>query len=270
MGFTKLDERILQSSIMAESAITFKVWITLLAACRQNGVAYVSSVYIASIAHLPLKKVDESLLRLESPDVNSRSLRDDGRRIRRVDGGYEIINYSAYRDAALKDAEAERKRVYRERKSDCPDKSGRCPDSSASASASESVSDSASSSLSSSSLQEEDARGRLEAAAEIVGYLNEKAGKKFNPKSRDTAEHISARLAEGRTVEDFKRVIDVKVAKWKGKQWTGQRGDVVHGDDLLRPSTLFRPTNFENYLNESMPTEEKKPPSKYAGIGTEV
>jgi uncharacterized phage protein (TIGR02220 family) len=130
--------------------------------------------------------------------------------------------------------------------------------------------DKSSSSLSSSSLKEGNARGRAKAAAEIVGYLNEKAGKKFNPKSRETVEHISARLAEGRTVEDFKRVIDVKVAKWKGKSWQGQRGDTVNGDDLLRPSTLFRPTNFENYLNESMPTEAKKPPSKYAGIGTEV
>jgi len=32
-----------------------------------------------------------------------------------VDGGYEIINYILYRDASLKDAEAERKRLYRER-----------------------------------------------------------------------------------------------------------------------------------------------------------
>ena len=115
MGFTKLDERILQSSIMAESAITFKVWITLLAACRPNGIAYVSAVYLSSICHLPLSRVEVALARLESPDDHSRSLGDDGRRIQRVDGGYEIINYILYRDASLKDAEAERKRLYRER-----------------------------------------------------------------------------------------------------------------------------------------------------------
>jgi len=140
MGFTKLDERILQSSIMAESAITFKVWIALLAACRESGIAYVSSVYLSSICHLPLSRVEDSLKKLEGPDEHSRSLADDGRRIRRVDGGYEIINYTVYRDFSLKDAEAERKRLYRQRLRECPDVLGQRPDSSASASVSASAS----------------------------------------------------------------------------------------------------------------------------------
>jgi hypothetical protein len=134
MGFTKLDERILQSSIMAESPTTFKVWIALLAACRENGIAYVSAIYLASICHLPLSKIDDAIRKLESPDEHSRSLADDGRRIRRVDGGYEIINYIVYRDVSLRDAEAERKRLYRQRHKDCPDTVPMCPDSSASAS----------------------------------------------------------------------------------------------------------------------------------------
>jgi hypothetical protein len=136
MGFTKLDERILQSSIMAENPVTFKVWITLLAACEANGIAYVSAIYLSSICHLPLSRVEDSIKKLEGPDPHSRSLQDDGRRIRRVDGGFEIINYTVYRDLSLKDAEAERKRLYRLKIKDCPDRSGRCPDPSASASAS--------------------------------------------------------------------------------------------------------------------------------------
>lgn len=136
MGFTKLDERILQSSIMAENPVTFKVWITLLAACEANGIAYVSAIYLSSICHLPLSRVEESIKKLEGPDPHSRSLQDDGRRIRRIDGGFEIINYAVYRDLSLKDAEAERKRLYRLKIKDCPDRSGRCPDPSASASVS--------------------------------------------------------------------------------------------------------------------------------------
>ena len=104
----------------------------------------------------------------------------------------------------------------------------------------------------------------------VVRYLNEKTGKKFSSKSKETIDHIKARIAEGHTIEDFKRVIDVKVAKWKGKSWKGQSGDVVQGDDLLRPSTLFRPTNFENYLNESMPGAKQDLPSKFDGLGEEV
>ena len=42
MGFTKLDEVILKSSIMAEPSDTFKVWICILAACDENGLAAVS------------------------------------------------------------------------------------------------------------------------------------------------------------------------------------------------------------------------------------
>jgi len=141
MGFTKLDERILQSSIMAESATTFKVWIALLAACRENGIAYVSAVYLSSICHLSMSKVEDSLKKLEGPDEHSRSLADDGRRIRRVDGGYEVINYAVYRDFSLRDAEAERKRLYRQRVKGCPDNVPLCPDSSASASASASASE---------------------------------------------------------------------------------------------------------------------------------
>jgi uncharacterized phage protein (TIGR02220 family) len=98
---------------------------------------------------------------------------------------------------------------------------------------------------------------------EIVSYLNEKTGKNFSPKSKPTIEHISARIAEGRTLDDFKKVIEIKVAKWKGKTWPdtrrGREGQIVSGDDYLRPSTLFLPANFENYLNESAtPVKVKK------------
>lgn len=72
----------------------------------------------------------------------------------------------------------------------------------------------------------------------IVDYLNEKAGKSFKHTSSATQKHINARLAEGFTVEDFKKVIDNQCAKWKGNDW----------EQYLRPSTLFG-TKFENYLN---------------------
>ena len=223
---------------MAESAVTFKVWIAFLASCRENGIAYVSAVYLSSICHLPLSRVEDSIKKLESPDEHSRSLADDGRRIRRVDGGYEIINYAIYRDFSLRDAEAERKRLYRQRLKGCPDNVPYCPDSSASVSASSSAS----------------------VIKEIVSYLNEKTGHNFSLKSKPTIEHISARIAEGRTLDDFKKVIDIKVAKWKGKTWKDTRtGETVQGDDYLRPSTLFRPGNFENYLNETpAPGKTKK------------
>ena len=97
MGFTKLDERILQSSIMAEKAEVFKVWIALLASCGPDGVARISSIFLASACHLPQRTVDNAIEVLSSPDPRSRSLADEGRRIRRVDGGYFVVNYEKYR-----------------------------------------------------------------------------------------------------------------------------------------------------------------------------
>lgn len=78
----------------------------------------------------------------------------------------------------------------------------------------------------------------------VVDYLNSKTGQQFRSTSKATQQHINARLAEGFTVEDFKRVIDNMCADWLTTEW----------EKYLRPSTLFG-SKFENYLN-------RKPQSK--------
>lgn len=80
---------------------------------------------------------------------------------------------------------------------------------------------------------------------EIVGYLNAKTGKAFKPDAKATATLINGRFAEGFTVDDFKRVIDVKCADWIGCVSSDGR-DM---GEYLCPKTLFRPSNFEGYLN---------------------
>lgn len=76
--------------------------------------------------------------------------------------------------------------------------------------------------------------------AEIVNYLNEKTGKNFDPAAKETRSHIKARWGPKRTLQDFKTVIDNKVADW------GTNPDMVN---YLRPETLFG-KKFESYLNE--------------------
>lgn len=76
---------------------------------------------------------------------------------------------------------------------------------------------------------------------EIVDYLNEKSGKNYSPKTASTQKHIIARLNEGRTLDDFKKVIDNKCAQWLGTKW----------ENYIRPETLFAPAKFENYLNST-------------------
>lgn len=72
----------------------------------------------------------------------------------------------------------------------------------------------------------------------IVDYLNQKTGQKYKPSTKKTQTCIHARLAEGFTEDDFKKVIDNKCAEWIGTEW----------EKYLRPETLFG-TKFESYLN---------------------
>lgn len=79
---------------------------------------------------------------------------------------------------------------------------------------------------------------------EIVSYLNEMTGRNYDPAASTTRKLIRARWNErARTLEDFKTVIDNKVACWKGTKW----------EEFLRPSTLFSAKHFDEYLNERQP-----------------
>lgn len=73
----------------------------------------------------------------------------------------------------------------------------------------------------------------------VIDYLNEKANTKYRSTTKKTKDLIKARVNEGFTEEDFKRVIDIKVKEWINT-------DMVK---YLRPETLFG-TKFEGYLNQ--------------------
>lgn len=106
MGFTKLYQGIVQSSIMAEDPATFKVWIAILASCGPDGIARISSTYLSAVCRLSQEQVDKSIIVLESPDPNSRSKEEDGRRIKPQDGGWYVINYKKYREFTYSDSPA--------------------------------------------------------------------------------------------------------------------------------------------------------------------
>ncbi len=72
-------------------------------------------------------------------------------------------------------------------------------------------------------------------AAEVLAYLNERTGKRYR-----NASHIQARLNDGQTIEDCKRVIDNKTID----------PYFVANPKYLNPETLFRPSNFDKYVNE--------------------
>lgn len=79
----------------------------------------------------------------------------------------------------------------------------------------------------------------------IIDYLNECTGKSYKSNSKIAISNINARLKEGYTLDDFRKVIFVKSTKWIGSKM----------EDYLTPNTLFG-TKFESYLNENINTQK--------------
>lgn len=87
----------------------------------------------------------------------------------------------------------------------------------------------------------------LNTVKSVVDYLNEKCGTKYKHSSTETQRLIVARLNQGFSLEDFKQVIDNKVADW---------GNDSQMSKFLRPQTLFS-NKFESYLNQSVAVQNK-------------
>ena len=83
---------------------------------------------------------------------------------------------------------------------------------------------------------------KLSICREIISYLNLKAKKNFKVNTASHHKFIKARLKEGYVLEDFKKVVDIMVAKWKGTEY----------EQYLQPQTLFG-NKMDNYLNQPMP-----------------
>ena len=95
---------------------------------------------------------------------------------------------------------------------------------------------------------------------EIIEYLNTRADTNFRYTSKGTQKLINGRMKDGYGVEAFKSVIDKKTSEWVGTKW----------ESYLGPSTLFAPTNFENYLNQKGITKNGAVEKSSADYGIKV
>ena len=75
---------------------------------------------------------------------------------------------------------------------------------------------------------------------QVIDYLNQRLGTNYRATANDTYSKIHARINDGYKLDDFKKVIDNKIADWYGDEKMRK---------YLRPSTLFGP-KFESYLNQ--------------------
>lgn len=76
---------------------------------------------------------------------------------------------------------------------------------------------------------------------EIIDYLNLKSNSNYKYTSQKTKDLIKARINNGFTIEDFKKVIDKKSQEWLGTDF----------EKFLRPETVFG-NKFEGYLNQKI------------------
>ena len=83
----------------------------------------------------------------------------------------------------------------------------------------------------------------------IIKYLNNKVNKRFSYKSESNRKLIKARFNEGYKLDDFIKVIDIKTNEWINDEKM---------KSYLQPSTLFRGSNFDKYLNQEFPQEIKR------------
>lgn len=77
-------------------------------------------------------------------------------------------------------------------------------------------------------------------AREVIKHLNLVLKTQYRENAKESLNKIGALQEEGFTLENFKTVIDKKTRDWQGTKY----------EKYLRPSTLFRKSNFEEYLNQ--------------------
>lgn len=92
---------------------------------------------------------------------------------------------------------------------------------------------------------------KIEDIKEIIDYLNTKLDTNYKYTTKQTQSMINARLKEGFTVDDFKKVIDKKYNEWLNTEF----------EQYLTPQTLFS-TKFEKYLNQ----KTKREVNPYEGV----
>lgn len=85
----------------------------------------------------------------------------------------------------------------------------------------------------------------------ILNHLNDVTGKTFR-KGKSSLDNIRARLRENFTRDELLLVIDYKHEQWKDTKYY----------ENMQPTTLFRPTKFEGYLQNALRWNSKGRPKR--------
>jgi hypothetical protein len=111
-GYTKLFSSIITSTVWREPAHVKLVWITMLALSDRFGLVEASVPGLADMARVKREECEDALRVLSSPDPDSRTKDNDGRRIVEADGGWRLLNHAKYREKMGADERRQRNAEY--------------------------------------------------------------------------------------------------------------------------------------------------------------
>ena len=208
---------------------------------------------------IPFDIIEAGLEHLSKPDPHSRSNTEDGRRIVLLDEhrqwGWRLVNHAYYNK--LRSAE-EKRQADRQRITEKREKLKLSHDVANCSSVSHDVADVAPVAVAvtveptplsgkpDDSLQEKNRKYKTE-AIEALDFLNLRTGKAFR-KVDSNLKPIESILKSGIDLQDLKTVTMRKINDWS------REPKMV---EFLRPSTLYRRSNFEQYYGQTMAEEEK-------------
>lgn len=110
-GYTKLFSSIVTSTIWREPKETKILWITMLALADKYGAVEGSIPGLADMARLTIPETQVALEVLHDPDEFSRTTDHEGRRVKTIDGGWQILNHGKYREKMNADERREYLRI---------------------------------------------------------------------------------------------------------------------------------------------------------------
>lgn len=98
-GFCKVFSDMLTSSVwLTTEKETKLLWLTMLLMADQRGIVATGVLGLSRMSMLTIPETEEALAVLLSPDPHSKTPDMEGRRVIPIDGGWQIVNYSKYRD----------------------------------------------------------------------------------------------------------------------------------------------------------------------------
>ncbi len=213
MGYTKLFNSILGSTIWREDPVTKVVWVTMLALSNRDGIVEASIPGLAHFAGVGISETEAALRKFLSPDPYSRSPEYEGRRIEPVDGGWQLINHDKYRLKMSPDDIRERDRIRKKKQRElekqrdqekCPTESGtKCDKSEMSGHSSNTHTD-----------VDLNPKENTHTPAPIGAVARVCAAVFLSGKKNEQAVHELLSAEMGRTGESAERIADRMIADW--------------------------------------------------------